>query len=276
MRTSKNGANIKSLWLFSVWDSPVLGGEALLTNNVIGLIPGSGLGARLQGYMTGRGISFTLLDRENPMGIRGCSLIIDASGNRELPTGFSGMEYLMVRDFASYQAAVQQLELYKAEPLPLRSHFPLFLPAAGKTVLVVGGGAVASRRIKTLCRFDWKVRVVSPEATGEVRALAEKGRISWVKRTFRSGDTEGAFLAVAATGCREVNRLVGEEARRNGAYVSVADSMEECGFYFPAIAENRFVVAGIAGNGTSHRETSKAAAKVRSALAGDNDERCRS
>lgn len=239
-----------------------------MTDEKIGLITGSGFGARLQGYMAGRGIPFTLVEPANQIELKGCSLIIEASGYKKRPAGLTGTEYLTIRDFSSYEAAVQRLQQYKGEPLPLRSHFPLFLPAAGKTVLVVGGGEIASRRIKTLCRFDWKVRVVSPEATGEVRALAEKGRISWVKRTFRSGDTEGAFLAVAATDSREVNRLVGQDARENGAYVSVADSMEECGFYFPAIAENRFVVAGIAGDGTSHRETSKAAAKVRSALSG--------
>lgn len=149
---------------------------------------------------------------------------------------------------------------------PLRSHFPLFLPTAGKKVLVVGGGTIATRRVRTLCRFDWQVTVIAPELTEEAQSLAREGRILWEKREFRSEDVEGMFLVVAATDCREVNHLAGEAAKQQGIFVSVADSREECTFFFPAIAENNYVVAGIAGDGSSHRETARSAEKVRKAL----------
>lgn len=160
----------------------------------------------------------------------------------------------------------ENIDMSLSSGMPLRSHFPLFLPAAGKKVLVVGGGTIATRRIRTLCRFDWQVTVVAPELTEEAQSLAEEGRILWEKREFRPEDVAGMFLVVAATDCREVNRLAGEAAKQQGIFVSVADSREECTFFFPAIAENSYVVAGIAGDGSSHKETACSAEKVRKAL----------
>lgn len=149
----------------------------------------------------------------------------------------------------------------------LKSHFPFFLPVEGKTALVIGGGAIATRRVKTLCRFPWKITVVSPSATKEIEALALEGRLHWEQRKFLEEDLRGVFLAIAATNSREVNRLAGELAKSLGLYVSVADAREECNCYFPAVAENQHVVAGIVGDGFSHEETAKAAKKIREALA---------
>ena len=46
-----------------------------------------------------------------------------------------------------------------------RSYFPLFVDISGKKTLVVGGGRIARRRIKTLLSFTPDIWVVAPEAT---------------------------------------------------------------------------------------------------------------
>ena len=81
------------------------------------------------------------------------------------------------------------------------------------------------------------------------------------------GDLAGAFLAVAATDDREVNRSVGEEARKLGIPVSVADRREECTFFFPAVCEHRGVTVGLVSHsGGDHRRAAEAASAVRKAL----------
>ena len=170
-------------------------------------------------------------------------------------------------------AALYDLQVQPDEPtpenageMPRRGHFPLFVPTRDRTVLVVGGGTIAGRRARTLCRFDWTVKVVAPEAGDAVRELAESGALVWEKREFEPGDLDGAYLVTAATDCREVNRRVGELARETGIFASIADAGEECSFYFPAIAETNTVVAGLAGDGRDHTAVKEAAARVRAAL----------
>ena len=164
-----------------------------------------------------------------------------------------------------------QEEVNSTLPVSLRhSHFPLFIPTNGKTALVVGGGAVAARRVAALRRFCWNIRVVSPQAVEELQALCRQGALRWEKRAFHTCDLDGVFLAVAATCSREVNRLVGEEAKKRGVAVSVADCKAECSFYFPAVAERGRVVAGICGDGNNHFAVAQAARLVRRAWEDEN------
>ena len=90
------------------------------------------------------------------------------------------------------------------------SRFPLFVDLTGRRCVIVGGGAIAQRRAAVLSRFGAAVTVIAPTWTGGVP------EVEWQARPYAPGDLRGAFLAVAATDDRQVNRQVGEEARRLG------------------------------------------------------------
>lgn len=139
-------------------------------------------------------------------------------------------------------------------------YFPLFVDLRGKPVVLVGGGTIASRRINVLRQFGCELTVIAPH----LKLAADW--FTWLPRTYRPGDLEGAFLAIAATESREVNRAIGEEARQRGIPVSVADCMEECSFFFPAICTGGGVVAGVVSSGKNHRRTAVAAKKIRTVL----------
>lgn len=141
---------------------------------------------------------------------------------------------------------------------PLR--FPLFLDLTGKTVVVVGGGKIASRRISSLRPFGCRLVVVAPELQCKQEGL------TWYPRAYRPGDLEGAFLAIAATADRQVNHAVWEEASQRGIPVSVADCEEECSFYFPAICTGDNLVAGVVSSGKDHHRTARAAKEIRHVL----------
>lgn len=145
-------------------------------------------------------------------------------------------------------------------------YFPLFTPCGGNVFLVIGGGHVATRRVRTLLQFDFKIRLVSPEASEEIRALADAGSLEWLRRGFEPGDLDGVFLASACTNDREVNRLAGDLCHARRIPVSVADAPGECSYFFPAVACDKSIVAGIAGDGKNHRAVALAAQSVRGAL----------
>ena len=139
------------------------------------------------------------------------------------------------------------------------SRFPLFVDLTGRRCVIVGGGAIAQRRAAVLSRFGAAVTVIAPTWTGDVPG------VDWQA----PGDLKGAFLAVAATNDRSVNRQVGEEARALGIPVTVADCREECTFFFPAVCEGGGVTAGlISRHGTDHHRAARAAKAVRQALEG--------
>ncbi|MEO6573388.1 MAG: NAD(P)-dependent oxidoreductase, partial [Polyangiaceae bacterium] len=90
--------------------------------------------------------------------------------------------------------------------------YPLFLLLGGRAVVVLGAGPVAERKIEELIGVGAKVRVVAPEATDRVRALAAGSAIAWEKRAFAASDLDSVWLAVSATGNAEVQRRIFDEA----------------------------------------------------------------
>ncbi len=113
--------------------------------------------------------------------------------------------------------------------------YPVFLDLAGRLCLVVGGGAVAERKVAGLLEAGALVRVVSPDTTSGLRALAECGQIELCAEAFRPELLGGASLVFAATDSRSVNARVASEASALNLQVTVADSPEEGSFIVPAV-----------------------------------------
>ena len=138
--------------------------------------------------------------------------------------------------------------------------FPLFLDLSDQKVVLVGGGTIASRRIAALRLFGCETVVIAPELKCNADGL------TWIRRRYVPGDLEGAAIAIAATDDRAVNHAVGEEARKLGIPVSVADCEQECTFYFPAICTGENLVAGVVSTGKDHHRTARAAREIRKVL----------
>lgn len=84
----------------------------------------------------------------------------------------------------------------------------------GRTVLLVGGGAVSARRMRRLILDGARVKVVAPELAEQTRALVERAGIPWAPRRFRTADLEGAWLVHTATGDLRVDRRVAQLCER--------------------------------------------------------------
>ncbi len=112
--------------------------------------------------------------------------------------------------------------------------YPINLKIENSLCLVVGGGAVAFRKIRGLLQAEAKVRVISPELMPDLRLLADSGAVEWFERPFVEGDLEGVSLVFAATNNRKVQILVQEEARKNKVLLNSADAPVESDFHVPA------------------------------------------
>ena len=143
--------------------------------------------------------------------------------------------------------------------------YPAFFNLSGRRCVVVGGGGVARRKVMLLLESGAEVEVISPELGPELAVLAEKGRIKALRRHYRSGDLQKAFLAFAATGDASVNRQVATEAKGLGIPVNVADDAAESDFIVPASARRGSITLAVATGGVSPA----LAQKLRTRLAGE-------
>ena len=123
-------------------------------------------------------------------------------------------------------------------------YYPIALKLKGRAVLVVGGGQVAERKVKTLLRFGAQIRVVSPDLTPALLRLFKSHRITWRDRIVKASDLEGADLVIAATSDAAVNKRISVWAKRRGILANVVDRAFLSTFISPAILRtSRAVVA---------------------------------
>ena len=129
--------------------------------------------------------------------------------------------------------------------------YPAFLDLTGRRCVVVGGGAVAERKVRGLLAADADVLVVAPETVAGLDALAAGAEIRVERRPYRPGDLDGAFLVVAATDSRAVNATVVRDARVVGALVNVVDDPAACDVTVPAAVRRGDVTLAISTGGRS-------------------------
>jgi uroporphyrin-III C-methyltransferase / precorrin-2 dehydrogenase / sirohydrochlorin ferrochelatase len=110
----------------------------------------------------------------------------------------------------------------------------LGLRLAGRRVVVVGGGAVATRRIPALLDAGADIVLVSPSVTTSLEDLAAAGRIRWEPRRYSDGDCAGAWLVCACTDDPAVNATVAAEAERQRIWSVRADDAQASAAWTPA------------------------------------------
>ena len=131
-------------------------------------------------------------------------------------------------------------------------YYPVFLDLRGRRVVVIGGGEMGEEKVTRLLPYGAQVVVVSPDVTDEVTGLAEDGQIEWIKRPYRRGDLEGAFIAIVAdTSDDAVNRAVSEEARERNVPLNVADVTDLCTWITPSVARRGEVIVATSTGGAS-------------------------
>ena len=130
-------------------------------------------------------------------------------------------------------------------------YYPVMLDVQGKRCVVVGGGEVALRRVKALAQHDARVEIISPDLCPELSQLAATGAVKATLREYKSGDLQGAFVAVAATDDGTTNSQVAEEAMERGVLVNVVDTPELCSFIIPSCLHRGAVTVAVSTGGKS-------------------------
>jgi len=130
-------------------------------------------------------------------------------------------------------------------------YYPVFLDLTDRPCGVIGGGAVAERKVEALLAAGARVTVVSPALTPPLQALAHAGRVRHVGRDYRAGDLAGQQLAFVATDDGAVNGAVAADARALGIWLNAADDPQHCSFILPSVLRRGPLQVAVATGGAS-------------------------
>ncbi|EIT86458.1 siroheme synthase [Fictibacillus macauensis ZFHKF-1] len=111
--------------------------------------------------------------------------------------------------------------------------YPIMLDMQGKKAVVIGGGRIATHKIKCLKEAGANVTVVSPTASADVEQWANAKELLWKRRNFQTSDLTHAFLVIAATNDETVNQAVAQ-ATASSSLLCVVDAPETGNFTVPA------------------------------------------
>ena len=129
--------------------------------------------------------------------------------------------------------------------------FPLFADLRDRTVLVVGGGVVARRKVEALLEAGARVRVGAPTLVEALAQLASVRRIEHLHGEFDERWMDGAWLAVAATDDAAVNRRVAAAGERHRVLVNAVDDVASSSFHVPAVIRRGALQVAISSAGAA-------------------------
>ena len=152
-----------------------------------------------------------------------------------------------------------------------KPYFPMFIDLSDKNIVVVGGGNIATRRVKTLLSFTRNIRVIAPKVTMEMMELGKAGYVELITRPVKRTDFAMAYMVIAATNDWKLNDEIYRICKEEGIYVNVADDKSKCDFYFPGIYMKDEVVIGITASGLDHSRAKKVRLAIQEAMEASDD-----
>ncbi|WP_395686169.1 NAD(P)-dependent oxidoreductase [Aestuariivirga sp.] len=125
-------------------------------------------------------------------------------------------------------------------------YFPVFMDLRGKTVVVIGGGEEALRKIRLLLKTEATIRVIASDLHPELEA---EPRAGWLAKAYAPHLLEGASLVYSAD--QELNARVAADAKSRNIPVNAVDEPDISTFIVPSIVDRDPVVVAIGTEGTA-------------------------
>ena len=138
-----------------------------------------------------------------------------------------------------------------------KRYFPLYVDLSDKNIVVVGGGTIATRRVKALLLFTRNITVIAP---------GKLGKIQIQPRPVKKSDFSMAYMVLAVTNNSELNEEIYRTCKEEGIYVNVASDKNLCDFYFPGICLKDDIVVGITASGVNHKKAKAVREKMQALL----------
>ena len=116
----------------------------------------------------------------------------------------------------------------------VKEPYPVYLVLKDRSVLVIGGGNVAERKIVGLLDTGAQITVIAPRVTARIKSFAADGALDLRLRGMVESDLDGKPVVFVATDSDALNRRAASLARRKGALVNCVDTPAACDFFVPS------------------------------------------
>jgi uroporphyrin-III C-methyltransferase/precorrin-2 dehydrogenase/sirohydrochlorin ferrochelatase len=136
------------------------------------------------------------------------------------------------------------------QPKPV-DFLPLFTDLRNKPCLLIGGGQVALRKARLLCKAGAKIRLVAHDILPELASLCTNAGGECIRGDYGDHLLGNVFLVIAATDDEALNKRVSEACHQRQIPVNVVDSPELCSVILPAIIDRSPLVVAVSSGGKS-------------------------
>lgn len=126
--------------------------------------------------------------------------------------------------------------------------YPLGLRLDGRPVLVVGGGAIATRRVPALLSAGARVTVVSPSLTPALQGLTD--RLTWLPRRFQPSDVDDVWLVQVAVDDPAAATAVSIACEQRRVFCVRADDRYAATAWTPAVTRHGPVTVAVLAGGS--------------------------
>jgi precorrin-2 dehydrogenase/sirohydrochlorin ferrochelatase len=130
-------------------------------------------------------------------------------------------------------------------------YYPVFLDLNGQKVLVVGGGEVAERKVKSFLLYGCEISIISPHLTAYLKELVVKKRIHHIPHESLNTFLDDAFMVIAATDDSTLNSQIASQSKERGILVNVVDEPSNCNFIMPSVIKRGDLQIAISTAGKS-------------------------
>jgi precorrin-2 dehydrogenase / sirohydrochlorin ferrochelatase len=130
-------------------------------------------------------------------------------------------------------------------------YYPISLDLENAPCLVVGGGRVGERKIKTLLSCGALVFLISLDLTSGLKEMVEQGRVVWLGPTYETGYLEKKRLVIGATDDQALNQRLSREARERGILCNIVDNPPLCDFILPSLLRRGNLSISVSTGGKS-------------------------
>ncbi|SER98806.1 precorrin-2 dehydrogenase / sirohydrochlorin ferrochelatase [Gracilibacillus ureilyticus] len=113
---------------------------------------------------------------------------------------------------------------------------PLMVDLSDKSIVIIGGGKIAERRVKRLYNHCSSLTIISPEITSGLNKLTMRENITWLKKQISPDDLACHDLIIIATNNDTVNQMVLTNAPAD-AWINACHDSEKGNIDFPVTVE---------------------------------------
>jgi siroheme synthase-like protein len=123
-------------------------------------------------------------------------------------------------------------------------YYPALLDLHTRRCCIVGGGAIACRKARSLFAAGARVEVISPDLSKGMASLVRSRKVIWRKGAYQKRYIRNAFLVIAATSDPQANRRVSRDAIQLRLLANIVDRPSLSSFIVPAVlAESGLIIA---------------------------------